>query len=195
MKGVGKESPSPYLVAVSCLACAAPCDAVLCRRCGDALRNAPDRWIGGVLVRSAFLHEDPARKLVHRLKYQAMPLVGIGRVLAPLLPTSTAALVPIPRVLLRRWRYGVDPALEIARSLAAVTGLRVSPVLQTPVWVHRRAGRSGETHGTPRFRLLAAVPRGAVLVDDVVTTGATLRAAAAVTGIEMAVTLTSAVRP
>ena len=185
----------PYGAAVSCLACTAPSGGLLCRRCGDALRSAPDRWLDGVLVRSAFLHEDPARKLVHRLKYQATPLVGIGRVLAPLLPTSAAALVPIPRVTLRRWRYGVDPALEIAGSIAAVTGLPVSPVLQAPVWVHRRAGGAGETHGNPRFRLVAAVPRGAVLVDDVVTTGATMRAAAAVTGITAAVTLTSAVRP
>lgn len=145
-----------------------------------------------MLVRSAFLHEDPARKLVHRLKYQAMPLVGIGRVLAPLLPRGAAALVPVPRVTLRRWRYGVDPAFELAASLAAASGLPVVKALRAPIWVHRRAGGAGQTHGTPRFRLAVVVPPQAVLVDDVVTTGATLRAAAAVTGITTAVTLTSA---
>ncbi len=164
----------------------------MCRRCAGALRSAPDRWVGGVLVRSAFLHEDPARKLVHRLKYQAMPLVGIGGVLAPLLPHGVAALVPVPRVTLRRWRYGVDPALELAASLGAASGLPVVKALRAPVWVHRRAGGAQQSHGIPRFHLAAAVPREAVLVDDVVTTGTTLQAAASVTGIRHAVTLTSA---
>lgn len=180
---------------MSCLACGAPGGVLLCRRCGAALRGAPERWLDGVLVRSAFVHEGPARTLVHRLKYQAVPLPALGRVLAPLVPPGATALVPIPRVTVRRWRYGVDPALEIASSLAAVRGLPVVVALQPPLWVHRRAGGAGAPHGRPRFRAMTPVPPGAVLVDDVVTTGATLLAAASVTGISMAVTITSAVRP
>jgi predicted amidophosphoribosyltransferase len=41
---------------------------------------------------------------------------------------------------------------------------------------------------------MCPIPPGAVLVDDVVTTGATLGAAARVTGITRALTLTSAAR-
>lgn len=155
---------------------------------------APARWVGGVLVRSAFLHDGPARELVHRLKYQSDPLPGIGAVLAPLLPRDATALVPIPRVVLRRWRYGVDPAMELARSVAAATGVPVLAGLAPPLWVHRRAGPAAQTHGRPRFDVVAPVPVGAVLIDDVVTTGATLAAAAAITGIRQAVTLTTAVR-
>ncbi|HLE38064.1 MAG TPA: hypothetical protein VJA44_00210 [Acidimicrobiia bacterium] len=180
---------------MSCVACAAPGEGVLCRRCGETLRRAPERWLDGVLVRSAFVHEGAARALVHRIKYQAVPLPAVGRTLAPLVPPGATALVPIPRVTARRWRYGVDPALEIARSLAAISRLPVLTALQAPIWVHRRAGRSGEIHGRARFRRRAPVPPGAVLVDDVVTTGATLLAAASVTGCTAAVTFTSALRP
>ena len=180
---------------MSCVACGEPGGGVLCRRCSAALHPAPERWLGGVLVRSAFIHEGAARALVHRLKYQALPFPAVGRVLAPLLPPAATALVPIPRVTARRWRYGVDPALEIARSLAAVTRLPVVTALRAPAWVHRRAGRTGEVHGRARFRRGAPAPPGAVLVDDVVTTGTTLLAAAAVTGITTAVTFTSALRP
>lgn len=146
------------------------------------------------MVHSAFVHEGPARQAVLRGKYRAAPAGEIGRVLAPLLPADTAALVPIPRVVARRWRYGVDPALEIARSIAGVTGLPVVAALRAPVWVHRRAGSRGVRHGIPRFTLIRPVPPGAVLIDDVFTTGATLLAAAGVTGIKRAVTVTAAMR-
>lgn len=152
------------------------------------------RWIRGVLIRSAFVHEDPARTMVHRLKYRAAPPGRLGVLLAPLVPRGAAALVPVPRVRLRRWRYGVDPALELARSLGAVTGLPVVAALVAPVWLHRRAGPSGQARGLPHFTRGGPVPPGAILIDDVVTTGATLVAAAAVTGITTAVTLTAAAR-
>jgi predicted amidophosphoribosyltransferase len=147
-----------------------------------------------VLIRSAFGHVDPARAMVHRLKYRAAPAGRLGVLLAPLVPVGTSALVPIPRVRLRRWRYGVDPALELARSLGAVTGLPVVAALVPPLWLHRRAGPAGSLRGEPRFTVRMALPPGAILIDDVVTTGATLVAAAAVTGIRGAVTLTAAVR-
>jgi len=158
------------------------------------LRPAPVRWVGGIVVWSAFVHDGPARALVLRLKYRAAPAPGIGRVLLPLLPAGATALVPVPRVAARRWRYGVDPALEIARSLAMESGLPIVAALRAPAWVHRRAGARGAPHGQPRFRRMCPIPPGAVLVDDVVTTGATLGAAARVTGITRALTLTSAPR-
>lgn len=130
--------------------------------------------------------------MVHRLKYRAAPPGRLGVLLAPLVPDGVTSLVPVPRVRLRRWRYGVDPALELARSLSAVTGLPVVTALVAPVWVHRRAGPVGQPRGLPRFSRRITVPAGAILIDDVVTTGATLVAAAAVTGITTAVTLTAA---
>ena len=167
---------------------------MVCPRCAAVLRSAPVRNAGGVVVYSAFLHDGPAREAVLRLKYQAIGVPEIGRLLTTLLPPGSTALVPVPRVAARRWRYGVDPALEIARSLAKASGLAVITALRAPTWVHRRAGVAGARHGDPRFRGVVEVPQGAVLVDDVITTGATLRAAARVTGITTAVTFTAALR-
>ena len=39
----------------------------------------------------------------------------LGRAMAPLLDPAPPALVPVPRAMLRRWRYGVDPGPELAR--------------------------------------------------------------------------------
>jgi hypothetical protein len=148
-------------------------------------------------VYSAFAHLGTARLLVHRLKYGAQPaaahLLAAGMV--RVLPADAALLVPVPRARLRLWRYGVDPALELARALGRVAGLPVRRVLVASWWHRRRAGPAGAKRGTPRFRVRGSVPTGAVLVDDVVTTGATLQAAAmALGGPRPAVTATVAPR-
>lgn len=147
----------------------------------------------GVLVRSLFVHEGPARRLVHRLKYEAV--AGIAGRLAPamvsLLPRGCSALVPVPRVVARRARYGVDPALALARALGDLSGIPVVSALRADLWNRHRAGRRGVRRGVPRFSQLRRVPRSAMLIDDVVTTGATLQAAAAVTGVGRAVTITA----
>jgi predicted amidophosphoribosyltransferase len=115
--------------------------------------------------------------------------------LAERLPTDVSVLVPVPRVIARRWRYGVDPGRELARALGRRTGLPVADALRPALWTARRAGPAGRHRGIPRFGISGRTPVGAVLVDDVVTTGATLLAAASVCRSDRAVTVTSAVRP
>jgi predicted amidophosphoribosyltransferase len=113
---------------------------------------------------------------MHLLKYQGITGYAdlAAATVAPRLPR--AALVPVPRVLSRRLKYGVDPALLLARSLAAILGVDVCNALAAPFHSGRRAGGD---HGRPadRFRLRRPPPAHVVLVDDVVTTGATVRAA------------------
>jgi hypothetical protein len=140
--------------------------------------------VGGVLVHSAFIHLGTARLLVHRLKYGAQPAAAslLAAGMSRVLPAASTLLVPVPRARLRLWWYGVDPALELARALGRITGLPVSRALAASWWHRRRAGGGDVERGVPRFRARVAVPTGAVLVDDVVTTGATLGAAAAALG-------------
>jgi predicted amidophosphoribosyltransferase len=152
------------------------------------------RLPGGTVVRSAGRHAGAARRLVHLLKYRGH--VGVARVLAgamaDLMDPRARVLVPVPRTLVRLWRYGIDPAAELAEALGALTELPVMRALWRPLWWPPRAGPAPQLRGEPRFRLRRPVV-GAVLIDDVVTNGRTLGAAAeALGGAVSAVTATSA---
>jgi len=130
-------------------------------------------------VRSAFPHDGVPRRLVHLLKYRGVLAAAdlLGAALLPLLGEDARVLVPLPRVWARRIRYGTDPAVEIARALSRRSGLPVARLLDVPPWWPRQAGRSRSARAALRFRVRGACGPGAVLLDDVVTTGGSLEAA------------------
>lgn len=105
----------------------------------------------------------------------------VAQQVAPKIPD--AALVPIPRSLTRRLKYGVDPARVIADRIGVLTGNPVIPLLVPPVHTSRRAGND-HTKAVARFRLKSPVKVRAVIVDDVVTTGATITRAIEAIGSE-----------
>lgn len=150
----------------------------LCPECRRSLEPAPPTEVFGRVVFSAFLHSGAARHLVHRVKYDGSAAAArlLSRVLAPMLPAHASTLVPIPRAAARRWRLGVDGAELLARSLSHITGLTVEGLLVAPVWYRSHAGSGRAGRSQPALRSRAAT-EGMVLVDDVITTGATLRAA------------------
>ena len=170
----------------------------MCRQCRHSLRLGGDREVDGILVRSAFRHESPVREYLHRLKYAAVTSVPAPYVsaLVALLPSEATALVPLPRMRWRTLRFGVDPAQVLAHAISRQTGLEVVNGIRPPIWRRPQAGRRAQQRTAPPFGAIRPLPRGSVLVDDVVTTGQTIRAAGQVGGpsISMAVTLTTAGR-
>ncbi len=163
-----------------CLACARPASG-LCVACRRSLRPAPERRVGHVVVRSGYRHAGAAARLVHNLKYRRC--LGSADLLvdamAGHLPLDAACLVPVPRSAVRKLRYGVDQTSVLADRLAARTALPIVTSFTAPVWWRRRAGMAREDRGRVGFRPTRPLPVGAVIVDDVLTTGATVASLAA----------------
>lgn len=151
-----------------------------------------------ILATAAFAHRDAAQRVLRRLKYGGgrrlaghlaeLALPAFNRLLAVSGPT---ALVPVPLHRSRQRDRGYNQAELLAMELARRTGLRIWPAL-----VRRRATQ--RQHGLDRATRLRNLseamelstvrpPAGGqgamsavVLVDDILTTGATLEACAVI---------------
>ncbi len=171
---------------IGCAACGRLGVTPLCVSCAGALARASDLVTAtGFVIRSGLVHRGAARRLVHNLKYRgieaAVPVLAAA--MAARVAPQTPALVPVPRASLRRVRFGIDPAHRLAAAVARLTGTDVVAALRPGLWWPRHATRPPEERGQPRFRAVAAVPPGSVLVDDVARTGSTLVAAARAAGV------------
>jgi predicted amidophosphoribosyltransferase len=173
------------IFATRCAGCHAR-GSVLCRTCRFALvaRPAPGAP-AGIVVASAY--SGRVRDVLLGLKYHNRRLVAahVAGLLAQRLaiqPTVDGVDVVTwaPTSGSRRRRRGFDQAELIARAVAAHLGLPCRRLLERDGTVPAQTGRSRrERLAGPRFRVHPrAAGRGVLVVDDVVTTGATLDSAA-----------------
>ena len=190
-----------WIAPAFCIACGAYAGraAPLCRACRALMHPLVARVTTAFRLGpsssawATFPYEGPAGALVRELKFR-------GRVrLADLMAAQMAAhappdlirgvVVPVPAHPLHSRRRGVDHARVLAAALARRTGLPLVDCLvragdpQPQVGRSRRARMAGPL-GSIAVRPGADAPRVALLVDDVVTTGAT--AAACVTALKAA---------
>src|SRR5690606_13215969 len=88
-------------------------------------------------------------------------------------------VVPVPAAPARLRRRGFDPAGELAGALAERVGAPLRPCLARRGRGRQVGRRRAERIGhPPRIAAVAEAPRSVLLVDDVLTTGATLTACA-----------------
>jgi ComF family protein len=181
-----------------CPACAGalPWNRCACLRCGQPL-PLPAAACGAcqrrppplVETRAVFRYEAPLDRLLPRLKFHED--LAAGRLCAGLMAEALAdaprpeALVALPLHRTRLRDRGFDQTLELARPLARTLALPLREDLLTRT--RSTAPQSRLDAPTRRRNLRGAftvppgrpIPAHIALVDDVMTTGATLHAAAA----------------
>ncbi len=160
-----------------------------CRACVALMRcSTPVPVPAGLTACRALLaYEGPARELVARLKYRnaRSSLDWLAEGMASLVHEhdAAAAITWAPTTAVRSRARGFDQAEVLARRLAARLGLPCPKLLRRlpgppqtgRSHVERRIGPCFEVRISPLRRVR---PGAVLLVDDVVTTGATMSAAA-----------------
>jgi ComF family protein len=165
-----------------------------CRGCGlaEPVARCPRRrsqWHVDE-VRAPFVYAAPLDHYLHAFKYRGARALGraFATLLAPILrepgPAAIDALVAVPLHRARLHERGYNQALEIARALSAELGL---PLIERGIV--RCAATGAQTGRGARERLAGMTEAFRVrrtldglrlaIVDDVVTTGATVNALAA----------------
>jgi predicted amidophosphoribosyltransferase len=185
LTGALREAAS-VLWPVACSGCGA-LDVAVCPDCRALVLAAPvSEWLDELPLVAAAAYDGPVRALIAAVKEHGgraeSRALGAGLALAlAALPSAEPVLVPSSREGMRR--RGFDPVVLVARG----AGLRASALRRRPAG--RRAGAQKErtiderqlaARGSlvlPQRAALALAGRPVVIVDDVVTSGATVREA------------------
>ena len=174
---------------------AEPLGSQVCVRCGEPQRSlvvcpsCQKRTSPVQAVRSWAAFAGPVRAALHRLKYRRD--LGLGEALAhPLIDFLVSLqwrvdlVLPVPLSQARLKERGYNQVSLLARPLALATGLRYLPqalerVRDTPSQVGL-SSRQRRENVAGAFRASPSLTRGRriLVVDDVMTTGATLEACA-----------------
>jgi ComF family protein len=181
--------PDPLVAEFFCGACRTPFadpyslnEQGLCSVCRESLSNFDTAYSFGS-------YEGPLRKLIHLFKYAKIETLAapLSRFLIRALPLDQQfdAVLAMPMHWRKRWERGFNQAELLAKPVARRYGLKLKTNLQRARYTRAQAGLS-EAQRRENLRGSFCVKRPeeignqrVLLIDDVFTTGATLRAASA----------------
>ena len=128
-------------------------------------------------------YEDELRELIHLFKYGRIETLAkpLGKLLASALPREQSfdVIVPMPLHWRKRWQRGFNQSALLAREIGRRTNFPVSGLLRR---VKNTAAQAGLTNARRRLnvsgafqakRRAALTGQRVLLIDDVMTTGAT----------------------
>ncbi|MCY3636278.1 MAG: ComF family protein [bacterium] len=155
-----------------------------CRRCTANMRAvgemAPPDPLSGLWA--VFAYTGVGRELLARLKYrnQRSSVKWLASAMGSALPLDLAAdaVTWAPTSPQRRRRRGFDQAELLARALGRELGLPVVSVLRRVDAAGQTGRNRNQRFCAPAFDSRRSPPSSVLVVDDVITTGATLQAAA-----------------
>ncbi len=187
--------PYPQVLCERCSASLKKIVQPLCKRCGDPF---PAHWrvdlcsecrrrsSGLTKIRSVYFYENLAKTLIRDAKFarkarilrffsDEMYLLARNE-----FPSSVDAVVPVPLHRSREWERTFNQAERIAVEVSKYWGIPLWRALRK---VEKTRSQSSLTESARRKNLRGAfvckpvpkIPRSIVLIDDVVTTGTTLR--------------------
>ena len=177
-----------------CAVCAGR-GSVVCERCEAGFRRVAggcpaqiESCVDAVSVRAVFELEPGIRSVIAALKYRRERRLSqwVATQIAPLVPRGADVITWVPATPARVRQRGFDQAGEIARNLSALTEIPSMQLLERSNddrrqteqdHMQRQVGPSLRTIHGPRASRGRAAPGLVVLIDDVVTTGASLRCA------------------
>jgi ComF family protein len=172
----------------SCAACDAASIAAFCDACGSPGATPEVHELDGRPLVVAGSYAPPLSKAIVRFKYEGRP--ELSRCLAALLlpglerlgPPADAALVPVPLHARRLATRGYNQAALLAQELSCRSRWAChARLLRRARETERQVGKSRAlrlTNASNAFEVRRSGPARVVLVDDVVTTGSTVRACA-----------------
>ncbi|BDY30395.1 ComF family protein [Mycolicibacterium mageritense] len=181
------------ILPLECGGCGAP-STRWCPDCARELAVRPDephvitpRTDPGVPVFALGRYAGARRRAIVAAKEQGradlvVPLgaalrTGLDRLLTWGIVTAPATVVPAPTRRIAARRRGGDPVARMASAaVAGRQGIGMTQALRTRAWVRDSVGLSGtdrQRNIAGRVRFLRPVADDVVLVDDIVTTGAT----------------------
>ncbi len=196
-----------FIYPAVCLGCRLPLstnEQIVCARCWETIRPVHEAdeefremaerlsasgYIDGLVACYLFEKDGVLQSLIHELKYGGMSAIGAhlgehlgARVLHVTQGESVAGLIPVPLHPVKKRERGYNQSECICRGIARVTGLPVfSSMLrrtkytktQTQLTVMER-----ERNVKDAFAVSGQLAGTVILVDDVITTGATINASA-----------------